>query len=210
MLVFVDESGDLGYKFDRGSSAFFTIALVVFTDGETARQCQEAIEQLRDQLGLPPRGEFHFSTDSHKRRLALLQTAAPHPFTCHTFTLNKTSPMLTSSGLKTRDLGYAWVCRVALENLLEQMTLLNARVVLDGSGEREFRKQLQVSLQRQLNAEGRKTVRAIRLSRSDSDPLLQLADYVAGVTNRLYTGKGGADEYERYLAPKRGGMRLWP
>lgn len=158
MLVFVDESGDLGYKFDRGSSAFFTIALVVFTDGETARQCQEAIRQLHDQLGLPPCGEFHFS----------------------------------------------------LENLLEQMTLLDARVVLDGSGEREFRKQLRVSLQRQLDVEGRKTVRAIRLSRSDSDPLLQLADYVAGVTNRLYTGKGGADEYERYLVPKRGVMRLWP
>ncbi|MBI2934194.1 MAG: DUF3800 domain-containing protein, partial [Chloroflexi bacterium] len=34
MLVFVDESGDLGFKFERGSTQFFTIALVVFENGQ--------------------------------------------------------------------------------------------------------------------------------------------------------------------------------
>jgi hypothetical protein len=32
MLVFIDDSGDPGFKLDRGSTPFFVIALVIFED----------------------------------------------------------------------------------------------------------------------------------------------------------------------------------
>ena len=98
MLVFVDESGDLGFKLDRGSSQFFTIALVVFEDGPAALACQQVIESLRRQLHLPANYEFHFHKDSHQRRLAFLSTVARQHFSCYTSTLDKVSPRLTGPG----------------------------------------------------------------------------------------------------------------
>jgi hypothetical protein len=145
-------------------------------------------------VGVPPHTcpLYFFTTDSQNRRLAFLQAVATHSFTCHTFTLNKASPNLTGAGLQTRQLGYGWVCRVALENVAARMVLQGATVVLDGSGEREFRKTLKTYLQRQLNVGG------------------QPADYVAGVTNRLHSEKVGAAVYEEYLKGKRSALRLWP
>ncbi|MBI4288270.1 MAG: DUF3800 domain-containing protein [Chloroflexi bacterium] len=208
MLVFVDESGDLGFKFDRGSTRYFTIALVVFESGEAAMACQRAIERTKDQLGLPANYEFHFHGDSHERRLALLGAAARQDFSCYTFTLDKASPRLTGRGFKYRDPSYKWVCRIALENMTSD--LQNATIIIDGSGERKFRHQIKDYLRRELNSEQRQKIREVRISRSSSDPLVQLADYVAGVTNRLYEGKAGAEHYEVYLRRKRRSQRKWP
>ncbi|MDP2661051.1 MAG: DUF3800 domain-containing protein, partial [Dehalococcoidia bacterium] len=136
MLVFVDESGDLGFKFDRGSTRFFTMALVVFENSEGALACQRAIEDLRQRLCVPAGYEFHFHGDSHDRRLALLSAVSRQDFSCYTFTLDKGSPRLTGAGFKYRSPGYKWVCRTALENVASDLE--NATVVIDGSGERRF------------------------------------------------------------------------
>jgi len=208
VLVFVDESGDLGFKLERGSTRFFTMALVVFEDSQAALACQRAIEAVKERLSLPPGYEFHFHSDSHDRRLALLSTVARQSFSCYTFTLDKGSPRLTGPGFQYRSSGYKWVCRVALENM--SADLQNATVVIDGSGERRFRQQIRDYLRRELNSKERERIRKVKVSRSSSDPLIQLADYVAGVTNRLYEGKAGADQYETYLRRKRRSQRKWP
>lgn len=208
MLVFVDESGDLGFKLDRGSTRFFTIALVIFEDGDAALTCQRAIERLRRRLKLPKMFEFHFHDDNHERRLAFLSTVARHDFLCYTFTLDKASPRLTGQGFRYRNSGYKWVCKIALDNV--ESDLKDAKVVIDGSGERKFRQQLATYLRKELNEQQRQKIVAVRLSRSRSDPLIQLADYVVGVTNRLYEGKPGADTYESFLRRKRRSQRKWP
>lgn len=208
MLVFIDESGDLGYKFDRGSTRYFTIVLVIFEDSQAALACQRAIEQLRAGLQVPPRYEFHFHSDSHARRLAFLTTVSRQDFYCYSFTLDKSSSKLTGPGFRYRGPGYKWVCRAVLENAAGD--LKGATVVIDGSGERKFRREISTYLRRELNSEQRKQVARVKIGRSSSDPLLQLADYVAGVTNRLYEGKQGADAYEVYLRRKRRSQRKWP
>lgn len=208
MLVFIDESGDLGFKLDRGSSRFFTIALVVFDDSVAAQACQQVIEGLKQQLHLPTDYEFHFHDDSHDRRLALLSTVARQHFWCYTFTLDKASPRLTGPGFRHRSPDYKWVCRTAIDNVASE--LQDATIIIDGSGERTFRQQISAYLRRELNPQQRAQIKAIRLSRSHSDPLIQLADYVAGVTNRLYEEKAGAELYELYLRRKRRSQRKWP
>lgn len=208
MLVFVDESGDLGFKFGSGSTRFFTVALVVFDDTEAALTCQRAIEGLQERLSLPVRYEFHFHDDSHDRRLAFLSTVARHDFYCYTFTLDKASPRLTGPGFRHRSPGYKWVCRIALENAASDLE--DATVVIDGSGERKFRREISTYLRRELNDVQRQHIRRVKISRSSSDPLVQLADYVAGVTNRLYEAKGGAEIYDQYLRRKRRSQRKWP
>ena len=50
MLVFIDDSGDPGFKFDRGSSRFFVIVLLIFNDELEAEKTAIAIKELRRSL----------------------------------------------------------------------------------------------------------------------------------------------------------------
>ncbi|HWO72502.1 MAG TPA: DUF3800 domain-containing protein [Dehalococcoidia bacterium] len=208
MLVFVDESGDLGRKLGRDSSQFFTVALVVFENTGDAQTCQAAIEALRVKKGFGADQEFKFHDDNHKLRLAFLQTVSNQRFTCRTFTLNKASRRLNGPGFAHPGPAYKWVCSTTLANAKPFLT--DATVVIDGSGNRLFRQQMSTYLRRQINTPEQPHIRRVKIGRSHSDPLLQLADYVAGVTNRGYEAKPGSEVYERFLRAKRRSKRLWP
>lgn len=52
MLVFLDDSGDPGFKLDRGSSAFFVIACVIFEDKLDAEGGVSYHETLSSWAGL--------------------------------------------------------------------------------------------------------------------------------------------------------------
>ena len=80
MLAFIDESGDSGFKLEKGSSPYFVVALVMFEDHEEAEACDHRIGLLRRELGYPPDFEFHFAHNSHRVRLAFLQAVAPYDF----------------------------------------------------------------------------------------------------------------------------------
>ena len=65
-------------------------------------------------------------------------------------------------------------------------------------------------LRRHINESNERQIAKVKIGRSHSDALLQLADYAAGVTNRWYEGKPGAEVYESYLRSKRRSARKWP
>jgi hypothetical protein len=46
MLVFIDESGDPGFKLAKGSTAAFVALMVAFSDAQAALDTQVAIEVL--------------------------------------------------------------------------------------------------------------------------------------------------------------------
>src|SRR4051794_13175528 len=78
MLVFIDESGDPGFKFDQGSSRFFTIALVVFEDKEEAVACDQRLELLGREGG--GEGDFLFYRNSDRVRRQSPEAVAPNNF----------------------------------------------------------------------------------------------------------------------------------
>lgn len=60
MLVFIDDSGDPGFKFDKGSSEYFVISMVIFDDELEAEKIAVAIKELRRKIGFPDDVEFRF------------------------------------------------------------------------------------------------------------------------------------------------------
>ena len=50
MLVFIDESWDSWFKFNKWSSEFFTVSLVIFNDYDEALLLDNAINDLRKSL----------------------------------------------------------------------------------------------------------------------------------------------------------------
>ena len=203
MLAFIDESGDPGMRLDRGSSPFFSVAVVVFESFDDARGCQDTILDLRRKLGIRDSAEFHFHRDSHERRLAFLSAVGAERFRVWSFTLNKASPRLAAPGYAYKESLYKSVCKMALENASPH--LMDARVVIDGSGERTFQRELATYLRRSVPG-----VSSVTTRRSNSDHLLQLAAYAVGVANRLVTDRRGAETYFSLLKGRFAQRRLWP
>ena len=208
MLVFIDESGDSGFKLDQGSSRFFTIALVAFEDNEEATACDQRITLLRREIGWQEGAEFHFKQTSHRGRRLFLKAVAPYGFFYYGFVLNKDPKKLWGEGFRYKDSFYKYACGLVFENAKEK--LRNATVVIDKSSSRDFRRQLAHYLTRKTR-EGEAQIKKVKMQRSSSNNLLQLADYVAGVINRsTQNRKKFADEYRRMIAPREITVQVWP
>lgn len=208
MLAFIDESGDPGRKLTKGSSRFFVVAVVIFEDNDVAADCDQRISLLRRELSLPKDYEFHFYCNSHRVRLSFLQAIAPYPFFHHCFALDKDPKKLLGEGFKHKESMYKYVCRLVLTNARPQLS--QATVVIDESGDRRFRNQLVPYLRKHIEEEGRRVIKKVKSEPSLSNNLLQLADYVASITNRRVQGKRRGAEYYRYLAAHEISLQIWP
>lgn len=75
-----------------------------------------------------------------------------------------------------------------------------ATVVIDGSGSREFRRQLGSYLRKRVNEpSGSRFIRKVKVQDSQSNNLLQLADMVCGAIARSHTHKEDAQRYRRLI-----------
>jgi len=70
MFVYLDESGDTGFKFNQGSSRYFVITLLLVTD---PIPIHAAIDELRISLGFDRGNEFTWVNSSRDVRWAFLQ-----------------------------------------------------------------------------------------------------------------------------------------
>ena len=82
--------------------------------------------------------------------------------------------------------------------------------MLDRSGEKTFQRQLKSYLKREVrNLHGPGRIKTVRANTSESERLLQLADYVAGTVNRHPVGKKWGSSYFNKIR-SRGVVRRWP
>lgn len=178
MLVIIDESGDPGFKLNKGSTAVFTAALVAFRDVEQARAAQVAIEATATRLHVQP--EFKFSKCRPEVRDAFFQAVFPFEFSVRAIVVQKAR--IYSTHLKSeKDAFYSFFVKSMLkfdEGLLEA-----ARVIIDGSGDRDFKREMGAYFRRHL---GKGKVKSIQFSNSAADRLVQLADMCAGAIARSY------------------------
>jgi hypothetical protein len=195
VLVFIDESGDPGFKTQRGSTPAFTAALVAFQDVEQARLSQEAITATAERLRVYP--EFKFSKCRPEVRDAFFAAVLPYDFCVRAIVVRKEK--LYSPHLRTnKESFYSFFVKSMLK--YDGGLLSKAQIVIDGSGDREFKREIGAYFRRHLGA-GR--VRKIRFADSRSDPLVQLADMCVGAIARSYKGdRADAKRWREMLRPK--------
>ena len=208
MLVFIDESGDSGLKVTQGSSRYFTVSLVVFEDHDEAIACDKRIELLKRELGWDSGSEFHFKNNSERVRIAFLKAVVPYNFFYYGIVINKDPVKLYGEGFRNKESFYKYACGLVFENANEK--LRNAIVLVDRSGSLDFRTQLAKYLKRKVNT-GPTSVKKVKMQKSESNNLLQLADYVAGTINRSVTNtKKHSDEYRKIIAHREIHVQVWP
>jgi hypothetical protein len=178
LLVLIDESGDAGFKLARGSTPYFVVAMVIFHDFKEAERASEAIAKARETLRIKP--EFKFAKCAHPARDGFFQAVAPYNFIVRALVVKKSS--IYSDNLREKkDLFYNFFVKQLLHHDGEM--LHGARIKIDGSGDREFKRELESYLRREL--QGGK-VASIKFADSHRDNLIQLADMVAGAIGRSY------------------------
>lgn len=209
MLVFIDESGDSGLKIKQGSSRLFTISLVVFEENDEAVACDQRIELLKRELGWKKKpAEFHFKRNSDKIREVFLRAVSPYNFFYYGIVINKDPSKLYGEGFKNKSSFYKYACSLVFENAKDKLN--SALVIIDKSGDLEFRNQLAKYLRNKMNKET-KIIRKVKMQRSDGNNLLQLADYIAGIINRsVLNSKKKSDSYRKIVSHREIMVQIWP
>ena len=183
MLVFIDDSGDPGFKFEKGSSRYFIVLILIFDDELEAEKTAVAIKELRRDLGFPDNVEFKFHKSSKDVRTKFLQAVNPFKFRVRTLVVDKT--LIRSQELQTnKNSFYGYAIKTGLK--YTGGSVLNAKIRIDGSGDRIFRKSFLSYLRRQLNSREQRIMKNCRLVDSKGNVLVQMADMIAGSVRRFY------------------------
>lgn len=199
MLVFLDDSGDPGFKVKKGSSPCFVIALVIFNDHLEAEACAVEIKRLRRELGLSDQFEFKFSKCSRDFRSRFLSRVAPFDFSVRAIIMRK-SAIYSQELRESKDNFYQYSIRMVLQHSFG--TIRRARLKMDGHEDREFRRQLLAYLRKQLRVDqdGIPILEDLRIVDSQNSVLIQLADMVAGTIRRYSEHeKEDADAYRKII-----------
>lgn len=208
MLVFIDESGDPGLKIDQGSSRYFTVSLVVFEENDEALACDQRIELLKRELNWDQSSEFHFKSNSDRVREAFLQAVMPYSFFYYSIVINKDPKKLWGDGFKDKMSFYKYACSLVFENAKDKLDC--ATIIIDKSGNLDFRRQLEKYLKTKANTNTRK-IKKIKMQDSNRNNLLQLADYVAGAINRSINDKRKyKDKYRKIINRREMQVQIWP
>ena len=183
MLVFIDDSGDAGFKLDRESSRFFVIVLVIFDDELEAEKTAIAIKELRRDFGFPDDVEFKFFKSKNVTREKFLKTINPFGFRVRCLVVDK--KLIYSNELRnSKNSFYSYIIKMVLKHNDE--SIIDAKVKIDGSGDRIFRRNFLTYLRKGLNIEDRKVIKHCQLVDSKNNVLIQMADMIAGTIRRSY------------------------
>lgn len=194
-LVFIDDSGDPGFKLGRGSSSHFVIACVIFDDPLVAEEVALSIKKYRRSLGWGDHREFKFNKTKKKYVRELLEIVSRYNFRVRAICIDKS--LIYSHELKSKqDSFYNYAIKLVLE---KSDSLNKADVRLDGHSGREYKKSAITYLRREANARSSKVAK-VRFVDSGTNVLIQLADLVAGsILRTTQTSKTDSGEYMKVL-----------
>lgn len=186
MLVFIDDSGDPGFKTHKGSTPVFVIALIIFDDELEAEKTSLSIKVLRRKLKVSDMYEFKFNKTNDKFRNTFLENIKNFKFRVRAVVVDKET--IYSPHLKLHiENFYNYIIMQVLKH--NDGTIKKAKLKFDRRGERVLRDQLRVYLSNQLDNRHTRVFNDLKFVDSKQNILIQLADMVAGSIFSAYSGK---------------------
>lgn len=198
MHIYIDETGDTGFKLDKGSSHIFCITLLIFNDHKEIERMSKAIKRLEESLHFHSYTEWKFSKTAPAYRVEFLKTIANFNFEIRAVVMIKKH--IDGPRLKTdKDSFYNYTCRLLLRYASGNMK--EARVIFDRRGNREFYGNLRHYLRTECKLDHEK-IKEIRSKDSRKEIPLQVADMIAGAIGRSFGGKKDSRDYIEIIRPK--------
>ena len=185
-----DESGDVSFNFGKGASRYFVVAVIGTTEPHALRQ---VLADARRDLNLPARYEFGFNAmaASTKLRQSVFSALRRAEFEAWALVVDKTSLPQVFQAMRRLDFYLFFVTE--LLGVIPEEKRAGATLILD-----EFRGDPDppLELPRYRNRRGLpRHFNRVLTKRSQSEPLIQVADLVAGAIFRR-DSQGDAEAYE--------------
>jgi len=181
-IIFIDESGDPGFDFEHGASRYFTLGIIIFSVKKDALEMEDGIKKLRDKLH---KKELKFSKATQIERNTYLHEINKYPFYSKVLVVDK--ELIINHFLRTKPRNFY---NFFLKQILEHSKIKDAKVILDGKGNKHFIKELKSYLRKAATDQ----IKDFTLKDSEKEVLLQVADIVTGAVawgfknnNRKYT-----------------------
>lgn len=172
--AFGDEAGDLGFSFERGSTRYFTIALLLTNEVD-----YPAIRGLRERLGLSQKAEFRFHDLSDNFRKQFLTVIQPMPFVAYVLVVSKSDLNETWRQADSSTLYALYL--LELIKRIPQDYLGKTILTLDQYGSPV---KTRLAVQRALKSLKQKPFKRIKMKRSKGNDFIQCADMIAGSVMR--------------------------
>lgn len=186
MFVFIDDSGDPGFRIEKGSSKVFVIALVLFDDPLEAEEASLGVKKLRRKLKVSDMYEFKFNKTNRVFREAFFEAVKQSNFKVRAIVVDKQK--IESPKLRTqKEDFYNFIIMHVIKNSIGRIK--KAKLKFDKRGERALRNELRVYLSRELDNKKNNVFTDIKFADSRQNTLIQLADMVAGSIFASYTRK---------------------
>lgn len=174
--VFVDESGDLGLKLNKGSTRYFVIVGVVFEHETDLTNCQESIASYYKLKNLPQKFEVKFHKTNDKTIDTFLSNLENINYKYITLILDKRHVIYKYS--------YVELLAILLKSLPCTYEKLN--IVIDGHSSKKMLRLVKNTLRNTLEVK----VYSVKFHKSETDSILQLADIIAGTEANALKNKG--------------------
>ncbi len=177
MLIFIDESGDAGFKFAKGSSQHFILSMLIFPTEQDERYLNAEklsidVFDLKRKLKLKHELKFHKLRRDYS--LQFFEVLAKHQFKIRFIIIDKS--LLYSPNLRqNKENFYNYFLRQMLSH--SKASINNATIKIDGSGNKLFQKKLKTYLRKNLP---NGSIKKIKMVDSKKDILIQVADLLAG------------------------------
>lgn len=188
ICIYIDESGDLGFSFKKGSTSFFTVAALMIKDPATKKKSERIIKKARRKY-LKKKGkqkrEVKFSNSSKKFRIGVLTELSKLDVKIFAISINKHNVIVDLKNDSSKL--YNWLMKNLLMLCFEEE--LNGSVDvhfdhrLSGSAQEDFKSYILLQLSSEL-----KKIPHITINHTDSvcDKNLQVVDFVCGSLRQAY------------------------
>lgn len=177
--VYIDDSGDGGYKFGRGSTSHLVMAACVFRHPGDIRHVVQLIDGCASNRRMTK--EFKYSERSEQTRDLFFEVIAPAKFHVRTIIIDK-STIYSEKLRESPQALKSFAIRMLLTKNYGQIR--GAKVFIDGDDTKAFGVGDGDYLIRMVNGESPGTISEVRHMNSLASRPIQLADMVAGAVLR--------------------------
>jgi len=183
MKIYIDESGDPGFKIEEGSSRFFVVALIIFEDPAEESRARTALVNLKKEWQKKDNFEFKFSKMSINERKQVIEVAMFAKFKIRAVVFDKVR-MNTLQLEHFKENYYQYAIRSLLEH--QDCRIQSSEIRIDTFGETYYRDNLIKYFNKHLCSSEQETHKHLIFQDSKFNVLIQLADIVAGSLRKSF------------------------
>lgn len=193
MHVFIDDSGDPGFKFEKGASSHVLMAACIFPDPKEIEKIKAASMECAEKNR--HHREFKFNKTKDRLKDCYFDCTADVRFNVRAITVDKRE--VYSDKLREGDAIKSYLIRMLLTR--NYGNIRNARVVIDGKDTRGMGIPDEAYLLKMVNRECPGTIHSVVFRDSKKDRGLQAADMIAGAIGLSIQEKSNKTKTDKYL-----------